>query len=77
MKLPDAKAECERWFAYLDSQRERAIAFQKLAARVRSGDLTTEDARREQRKLDDAGLRVYDGAKLEQAVKLLLKHVKA
>jgi len=77
MKLPEAKAECERWFAYLDSQRERAVAFQKIASRVRSGELTTEEARREQRKLDGAGLRAYDGARLEQAVKLLLKHVKA
>lgn len=75
MNLKEAKAECERWFAYLESQKERSLQFQKLAAKRRKGEIGLEEARRIQRNLDNS-IRVFDGAKLEIAVKTLLKHVK-
>lgn len=76
MKLTEAKEECARWFAYLDRQREKSLAVQKLATQVRNGEITSEDAKRKLRTLDGCGLVVYDGARLEQAVKLLLKNLK-
>jgi len=75
MNLKEAKAECERWFAYLESQKERSLQFQKLAAKRRNNEISLEEARRVQRNLDNS-IRVFDGAKLEIAVKTLLKHVK-
>lgn len=75
MKLAEAKVECERWFAYLDKQREKCEAVQKIAARVRSQEITSDEGQRELRKLDSRSVTVYDGARLEQAVKVLLKHV--
>ena len=75
MTLTKAKAECERWFAYLKRQEEKAVAFQKIAAAVRSGEIDQTEARRQQRRIDGCGITVYDGANLEKAVRVLLKHV--
>lgn len=75
MKLDEAKAECERWFAYNQRQKERAEAFAKIASQVRSGELSSDEGRRKQRSIDGCSVTVFDGARLEQAVKLLLKHV--
>lgn len=76
MKLDEAKAECERWFAYLQRQKDKSLAVQKLAARVRAGEITPDEAQRKLRSIDGAGLTVYDGANLERAVRVLLKHVR-
>lgn len=74
MKLDEAKAECARWFAYIDRQRERSIGLQKLAADRRAG---LDDAEKDRRlRAIDRSVTVYDGANLEQAVRVLLKHVK-
>jgi len=75
MNLKEAREECERWFAYLESQKERSLNFQKLAALRRKNKISLEEARRQQRQFDNS-IYVYDGAKLEIAVKTLLKHVK-
>jgi predicted Fe-Mo cluster-binding NifX family protein len=77
VKLAEAKDECARWFAYLDRQREKSLAVQKIASQVRSGEITSDEGRRKLRTLDGAGVTVYDGARLEQAVKLLLRNLKA
>ncbi len=77
MKMAEAKAECERWFAYLDRQRDKSLALQKIASRVRSGEITSDEGRREIRNIDGRAPVVYDGARLEQAVKLLLKNLKS
>lgn len=74
MTLTEAKAECQRWFSYLGKQRERAEAIQRLAARRREGTIDAAAAKRELALLDRS-VTVYDGARLEQAVKCLLKHV--
>jgi len=75
MKLAEAKAECERWFAHLDRQREKTKAIQQLAADRREGRCDKEEGQRRLRRIDGAGITVYDGARLEQAVKVLLKNV--
>lgn len=75
MKLDEARAECARWFAYLDRQREKSLAVQRIAAQVRSHEITSDEGQRMLRRLDNASVTVYDGARLEQAVRTLLKHV--
>lgn len=76
MKLDEAKAECERWFAYLKRQEDKSRELQKLAVARRKGEMDEQEARRRMRQLDDAcTVRVYDGANLEKAVRALLKHV--
>lgn len=67
MKLQDAKQECERWLSYLEAQKERSIATQKIASDVRKGVLSSDDGKRALRRLDNAPT-VYDGAKLADAV---------
>lgn len=75
MKLADAKAECERWLAHCDRQRERSVALQKLAAERRAGTVSDHQVRGRLSQIEGQGVRVYDGANLEQAVKVLLKHI--
>ena len=75
MKLPEAKAECERWFDYLNRQRDKSIAMQRIAAARRSGQIDHDEGQRRVRALDNNSIRVYDGANLEKAVRVLLKHV--
>jgi len=74
VNIEEAKAECLRWLSHLGVQRARSEEMQRLAARRREGTIDAHDAKRELAKLD-RGVTVYDGAKLEQAVKVLLKHV--
>ena len=74
MKLPEAKAECERWFDYLNRQRDKSIAMQRIAAARRSGEINHDEGQRRVRALD-SGVTVYDGANLEKAVRVLLKHI--
>ena len=73
MKLQEAKEECERWLSYLDRQRENSKTMQRIAKQVRSKEITSEEGQRLVRNLDGSGIKVYDAARLEQAVKLLLK----
>lgn len=74
MNLAEAQAECQRWLAYLDRQRERSIAIQKIASDRRTGQCSEDDGRKRLRAIDGGyGLTVYDGAKLSEAVKVLLR----
>lgn len=75
MKLEEAKAECKRWLEHCDRQREKSIALQKLAAERRAGTVSDHQVRGRLSQIEGQGVRVYDGANLEQAVKCLLKHV--
>jgi hypothetical protein len=75
MTLAEAKAECQRWLAYLDRERERSIALQKIASARRSGEIDDAEAQRRALRKRDSGLTVYDGANLEKAVKVLLTFV--
>lgn len=76
MTLDDAMAECERWFSHLQRQRDKSIGLQEIAAKRRAGTMTLDEARRMQRQLDGGGVKVYDGANLEKAVRVLLEHVR-
>ena len=76
MTLEQAKEECARWFAYIDGQQTKATEMGKIAAAVRNGEIDQDESRRRVRALDGCGVRVFDGARLEQAVRVLLKHVK-
>jgi hypothetical protein len=73
MTLDEARAECERWFAYLKRQENKSIEMQKLASLRRSGEIDETEARRRMRSLDNCSVTVFDGARLEQAVRVLLK----
>ena len=64
-----AKGVAEGWFAYLDRQRERSRRMQEAAKMARDGQ--QEEAQRIVRKLDSQP-RVYDGANLERAVRVLI-----
>jgi len=74
MKIDDATAECKRWLAHMDEQRAKSIAMQRLASERRAGTCTDEEKDRRLRAIDRS-VRVYDGAKLEQAVKALLREL--
>lgn len=75
MKIDEAKAVCELWFASLQRQRDKTLAMQKIAAARRTGEIDEAEGRRRVRALDGCSVTVYDGASLERAVRALLKHV--
>lgn len=74
MNLAEAKAECQRWLAYLERQKAKSIAMQQIAADHRNGTCSEEEGKRRVRALD-SGVTVYDGGNLSEAVKFLLKRV--
>lgn len=69
MKTDEAICICQEWFAYIERQRKKSIEVQKLAAMARSGQ--QEEAQRRLRQIDNSPT-VYDGARLEPAVKHLV-----
>lgn len=74
MNLTEAKAECQRWLDYLEAQKEKAASLGRLAAERRRGNMTLDEAKVLMRSIDDRmSVRVYDGAKLAEAVKLLIR----
>lgn len=75
MKTPEAIEICEGWFAYIERQKQRAVEMQKLAAMARAGQ--QEEAQRRLRQLDTTSLTVYDGGRLEPAVRHLVKLARA
>lgn len=75
MTLDQAKEECARWFAYIERQQTKATEMAKIAAAVRHGEIDQDESRRRVRALDNCSVTVFDGARLEQAVRVLLKHV--
>jgi hypothetical protein len=73
MKLVEAKAECQRWLDYLDRQKEKSIAIQKISGAVRRGEIDSVEGKKQLRAIDDrCSLTVYDGAKLADAVAFLV-----
>jgi len=73
MNLTDAKAECQRWLDYLDRQKEKSVAIQKIAGAVRRGEIDAAEGKKRLRAIDDrCSLTVYDGARLAEAVALLV-----
>lgn len=70
MNVKEAIEICESWFAYIERQRVKSVEVQKLAAMARSGQ--QEEAKRRLRQLDNS-VTVYDGGRLEPAVRHLVK----
>lgn len=62
---------CNGWLSHLDRQREKTIRMQQLAAKARKGPEQAKEAQRELRKIDNQP-KVYDGARLESAVRHLI-----
>jgi hypothetical protein len=77
MNLSQAKSECERWFTYLQHQEDKSKALQVLAADRRSGLCDAREGERRRDAIQGNGLTVYDGANLSDAVRVLLKEIKA
>jgi hypothetical protein len=74
MTLDEARAEGQRWLDYLDREKQKSIEIQKLAADRRQGKCDADEGRRRLRAIDDrSNLVVYDGAKLAEAVALLIR----
>lgn len=61
---------CEQWFAYNERQKQNTITLQKAATYARRGD--RKEALRLKSSIDNQP-KVYDGARLEPAVKLMVK----
>lgn len=70
MKTAEAIEICEGWFACIERQRQKSIEVQKLAAMARNGQQA--EAQRRLRQIDSSPT-VYDGARLEPAVRHLVK----
>jgi hypothetical protein len=75
VKLAEAKEECERWFTYLEREKDRCVTIQQIAAAVRKGEITSDEGQKRIRRIDGCSVTVYDGANLQKAVRVLLKHV--
>ena len=69
MKLAEALAVCDDWFAYLERQRARSVEIQRLAALART---EPDEAKRRLRAIDMASVTVFDGGRLEPAVRHLV-----
>ena len=67
---------CDGWFAYLQRQREKTIKLQELAALARKGSAGSDEARRKMQEIDRSPT-VYDGARLEPAVRHLVATVQS
>ena len=70
MSKEEAIEVCNGWFAYLESQKEKARRLQEAATLARNGN--QEEARKIVRQIDNQP-RVYDGARLEPAVRRLIE----
>ena len=77
MTLDEAKTECERWLAHLDRQRHKSVEMQKIASGRRAGEIDLEQAHHRIRALDNRSVTVFDAARLEQAVRLILKKLRS
>jgi len=69
VQTDEAVRICQEWFAYIERQRQKSIEMQKLAAMARSGQQV--EAQRRLRQID-SDVTVYDGGRLEPAVKHLV-----
>jgi hypothetical protein len=70
MKTDEAIEICEQWFAYIERQKQKSIEVQRLATMARNGQ--QEEAQRRLRQIDSTPT-VYDGARLEPAVRALVE----
>lgn len=73
MTMDEAKDEGRRWLDYLKRQEDKSVAIQKIAGSVRRGDIDSAEGKRQLRAIDDrCSVTVYDGARLAEAIKVLI-----
>lgn len=74
MTLDEARAEGQRWLDHLKRQEEKSLAIQKIAGAVRRKEITPAEGKVKLQAIDNrCSLTVYDGAKLAEAVALLIR----
>ena len=74
MTLDEAKAEGQRWLDHLKRQEEKSVEIQKIAGAVRRGEIDSAEGKKRLRSIDDrCSVTVYDGARLAEAVALLIR----
>lgn len=69
MTVDEAIEICEAWFAHNAADRARSVEMQRLASMARSGQ--GDEARRLMAQIDRSP-RVFDGSRLEPAVRALI-----
>lgn len=74
MKTPEAIEICQEWFRHLERQRAKTARMAELAALARTGPEGHAEAKRQLRQIDKTPS-VYDGGRLEPAVRQLLRHI--
>jgi len=75
MDLQEAKEECERWLAHLDAQKERVHSLQRVAAMRRRGEMGLSEAREKIEEFDIRAPTVYDGSRLADAIRVMLRQI--
>lgn len=75
MTTSEAIEICEGWFRHLDRQRNKARQMAELATLARTGPEGQKEAKQRMRQIDRQP-KVYDGARLEPAVRHLLRMVR-
>lgn len=73
--LDDAIETCHKWLEYNEMRRIQTKQIMTINARLQRREITQVAARRAVREVEGQQPTVYDGARLEQAVKRLLKEV--
>jgi len=71
MRIDDAVAEGERWLAHLEQEAANSRRLAELAAARRAGTLSDSELRRELGRTR-IEVKVYDGARLADAVRSLI-----
>ena len=72
MTRDEAKAECLRYLAHLDREQAKSVALQRLATERRRGTCDEREMRRRLAEIQGPGIRVYDGAQLADAIRVLI-----
>lgn len=73
--LDDAIETCRKWLEYNEMRRIQTKQIMTINARLQRGEITQVAARRALREVEGQQPKVYDGARLEPAVRRLLKEV--
>lgn len=73
MDRQQAVEVAQRWLKHCDKVRDRSERLQLLAKDVRAGKLTADETRRVRNAIDGDPL-IFDGARLERAVRVLVQN---
>lgn len=73
MKLAEARHECQRYLNYLSVQEAKSLALQRLASDRRNCKCDDKEKARRMKDIMGPSPTVYDGARLAEAIKVLMK----